>query len=43
MQGPLICDIAYPMTAPGFVYDPTGSIAHNAYDSGKQVRSHANP
>ncbi|KAK9917687.1 hypothetical protein WJX75_007185 [Coccomyxa subellipsoidea] len=35
-QGPLICDIKYPMIAPGFVYDPTGSIQKNAFKNGKQ-------
>lgn len=42
-QGPLICDIRYPTTAPGFVYDPTGSIERNAYKSGKEVRPAALP
>lgn len=36
-QGPLICDITYPMDAPGFVYDPTGSIQKDAFKNGKQV------
>ena len=36
-QGPLICDIKYPMDAPGFVYDPTGSIQKDAFKNGKQV------
>lgn len=36
-QGPLICDIKYPQIAPGFVYDPTGSIQKNAFKNGKQV------
>ncbi|CAL8463534.1 g3068 [Coccomyxa elongata] len=35
-QGPLICDIKYPMDAPGFVYDPTGSIQKDAFKNGKQ-------
>ncbi|EIE27597.1 glycoside hydrolase [Coccomyxa subellipsoidea C-169] len=35
-QGPLICDIKYPQIAPGFVYDPTGSIQKNAFKNGKQ-------
>jgi hypothetical protein len=36
-QGPLICDIKYPQIAPGFVYDPTGSIDNNAFKNGKEV------
>lgn len=36
-QGPLLCDIKYPQIAPGFVYDPTGSIQQDAFKNGKQV------
>ncbi|KAK9815739.1 hypothetical protein WJX72_008765 [[Myrmecia] bisecta] len=28
-QGPLICDVKYPETAPGFLYDPTGSVSRD--------------
>jgi hypothetical protein len=36
-QGPLICDIQYPVNAPGFQYDPTGALNLDNYASGKQV------
>eukprot|EP00884_Botryococcus_braunii_P015420 jgi/Botrbrau1/2561/Bobra.0079s0047.1 len=32
-QGPLICDIPYPMFAPGFQYDPTGALQRDSYES----------
>lgn len=38
-QGPLICDIRYPINAPGFQYDPTGALEMDNFASGKQVRS----
>lgn len=37
-QGPLVCDIPYPMNAPGFNYDPTGALQDDVFSTGKQVR-----
>ena len=30
MEGPLLCDVLYPTNAPGYVDDPTGSVARSA-------------
>ena len=37
-HGPLFCDVAYPKTGPGVIYDPTGATALSALISGKQAR-----
>ena len=29
-QGPLICDVAYPLDAPGSAYDPTNTASVRA-------------
>ena len=39
-HGPLFCDVAYPATGPGVIYDPTGATALSALTSGKEVRVH---
>ncbi|KAK9812428.1 hypothetical protein WJX73_010063 [Symbiochloris irregularis] len=36
-QGPLICDVAYPHLAPGFIFDPTGALNSTASNSSKQL------
>ncbi|KAK9837439.1 hypothetical protein WJX81_002398 [Elliptochloris bilobata] len=36
-HGPLFCDVAYPQSAPGVIYDPTGATALSAVISGKQL------
>lgn len=38
-HGPLFCDVAYPATGPGVIYDPTGATALSALTSGKEVRA----
>ncbi|CAK0739538.1 hypothetical protein CVIRNUC_001174 [Coccomyxa viridis] len=34
MEGPLLCDVLYPTNAPGYVDDPTGSVARSAAKQG---------
>ena len=40
-HGPLFCDVAYPATGPGVIYDPTGATALSALTSGKEVRTYS--
>ena len=41
VQGPLICDMAYPTVGPGVIYDPTGSTTKINESAGGQVISNA--
>ena len=41
VQGPLMCDMAYPTVGPGVIYDPTGSTTKINESAGGQVIGNA--